>query len=213
MKRNSRMAGFSLVELMVGLTLGTFLMLGVVTATTGLLRGEAISSAKLDSELRNAAFVLQKDISRAGYRGDASAALLVGVAAYTSPFNVLDSSVEGCITYAYDLNSNGVLDTAGPDERFAVVLFNEVLYLRTGGADHDCDVESGEWAALTDPSLVKITEFTVSVRDVATPIPNHSKSIHTRDLTYVLTGQMRKSKAMSQQSLTATIRLQNDILY
>lgn len=206
-------AGFSLIELMVGLALGSFIMLGVISATTGLMRGEAISSAKLDSELRNAAFVLQRDISRAGYRGDSVAGLLVGVPNYTSPFNVLGTAVEGCVTYAYDLNSNGVLDTTGRDERFAIAVHDRVLYLRTGGEDFDCDPESGSWEPLTDPALVHVTEFTVSVRDVSTPIPGQTKSIHTRDLTYVLTGKLVKGSALQKQTLTATIRLQNDILY
>ena len=98
LKSNNR--GFSLLELMVGIALGTFVLLGLVSAMVGLLRGDSISAARLGNEVRNASFFLERDVARAGFQAGSAAALAAGTAAHTNPFARLDVSTPGCILYS-----------------------------------------------------------------------------------------------------------------
>lgn len=203
--------GFSLVELMVGLALGSFVVLGALTATSGLLRGDALAAARLDQDLRNAAFVFERDVMRAGYWGSAAQGLKTGVTAYANPFADLDTDTAGCVLFSYDLNDDGALDTAGSDERYAFALSAGVLYMRTGGTESTCDVHTGTWEPVTDQGAVKVTSFDVSVANTDSAIPGSSRVIRSRSLTYTLT-VVNARDASQSQSVTNTVKLPNDIV-
>lgn len=217
MNKNKRSAhrasqGFTLVELLVGIALGTFLLLGLVSATVGLLRGEVVTTSRMSTELRNSAFVIERDLSRAGYHGAAAAALLAGPAAYANPFSTLDVSTPGCVLYSYDLNGNGTLDTAPEsDERFAVAMLDGQLFMRRSGADYDCDVTKGVWEPLMDANLLHVTDFTVSVDSRNVDIPNSTRKLQVRTVTYTVSTSLKKEPAKTMKH-TNTLVLPNDIL-
>lgn len=204
--------GLSLIEVMVGLAIGSIILLGVVSATLGLLSGDSIAASRLDGELRNTSMYVARDLARAGYRGDAAAAVEGGVAGYASPFDTLDVSTPGCVRYSYDANSNGVLDVNSSDERFAVLLSNKVLYSRAGGSDFTCDFGGASWVALTDPAIMDVTDFSVSLATTSTVIPGSTKSVRTRNLTFVLSGALKKPPNAPSRSITTTVKLQNDVI-
>lgn len=208
---HSSQRGFSLVELMVGLALGAFVVLGALTATAGLLRGDSLNAARLDQEVRGAAFVFERDVMRAGYWGGAALGLAAGAAAYNNPFSGLDTSTQGCVRFSYDLDNSGSQETAGTDERFAFLLSDGVLYTRTGGADSTCDIREGNWEPVTDPASVKVTDFDVSVASTDSPIPGSTRTVRQRSLTYRLTGTSVRNPSLTQ-SVTNTVKLPNDIV-
>lgn len=207
----SKNRGFSLLELMVGIALGTFILLGLVSAMEGLLRGDSISAARLGNEVRNAAFFVERDVTRAGYQAGAAAALAAGTAAHTNPFALLDVSTPGCIRYSYDRNSNGLLDIASPDERYALVLSGGVLFVRVSGNAFNCDVSQGIWEPLTALAAVTVTEFTPSVAASAVSIPNSTRKIQVRTLTYTLKGALTRNPVKTL-SVANTLALPNDVL-
>ncbi len=208
MKTRYTQGGFTLVELMIGLALGAFVVLGVLGATTGMLRGDMLAQSRLDQELRSAAFVLERELARAGYTGAAAQALRAGADGWSNPFALLDVSAPGCVRFAYDLNENGVLDTAEPDERQAFALADGVLLRRTGGEDFDCDTAHGAWEPLTDEATVTVQAFTVSVASALTPVPGTSRALAERTVAYALTGAARTGQAASR-TVQASLRLPN----
>lgn len=150
--------GFSLVELMVGIAVGAVVVLGAISVITHLLRGDALAASRVDQDIRNTAFVFERDVMRAGQWGLAVSGLTAGASAYANPFAELDTSQAGCVRFLYDLDRNGaVTTTSGSDERMAYVLAGGVLYTRTGGANHDCDVTQGTWEPLTDSQALTVT--------------------------------------------------------
>ena len=207
----SRQRGLSIIELMIGLAIGALILLGLAAGAARVLRGENVSSAKLDNELRNAAFVVERELRRAGYWGGALAGLAAGPAAYSNPFSAIDTDTAGCVLFTYDANGNGKLDTASPDERYGFALSNGTLYMRTGGASFSCGASSPDWQPLTDASLVRVASFSVTRADTPVPIPRRSQSVIVRQLTVTLGGALVKDPSVSQ-SVATTIRVRNDVL-
>lgn len=203
--------GLSIIELMLGLAIGALVMLGLAAGAARVIRGENVSSAKLDNELRNAAFVVERELRRAGYWGGALAGLAAGPAAYANPFSAIDTATAGCVLFTYDANGNGKLDMASPDERYGFMLSNGTLYIRTGGADFSCGAAGPGWQPLTDASLVRVAAFSVTRADTPVPIPRSSQSVIVRQLTVTLGGALVKDASVAQ-SVTTTIRVRNDIL-
>lgn len=211
MRTRRTQSGFTLVELMIGLALGAFVVLGVLGATTGMLRGDMLAQARLDQELRSAAFVLERELSRSGYTGAAAQALRAGADGWSNPFALLDVSTPGCVRFAYDLNENGMLDTAEPDERQAFVLADGALLRRTGGDEFDCDTARGAWEPLTDAATVTVQAFAVSAEQTFTSIPGTSRALAERALAYTLTGAARTGQPASRTA-QASLRLPNAIV-
>lgn len=207
----ARRSGFSIIELMIGLAIGALVLLGLAAGAARVLRGENVSAAKLDNELRNAAFVVERELRRAGYWGGALAGLATGPAAYSNPFSAIDTATAGCVLFTYDANGNGKLDTASPDERYGFMLSGGTLYMRTGGANFSCGAGSPDWQPLTDASLVRVSSFSVTRADTPVPIPRSSQSVIVRQLTVTLGGALVKDSSVSQ-SVTTTIRVRNDVL-
>ena len=212
MNKTASQRGFTLVELMVGLALGSFIILGALTATTGLLKGDSVRAARLSQELRSTAFLFERDVMRAGFTTGAAAALATGPGGYVNPFSRLDTSTAGCVLFSYDANQSGTQETAGSDERFAYALANGVLYIRTSGAAYNCDTTQGVWQAVTDGSMANITQFSVSVVELNTAIPNSTKFVRTRTLMYQVTAAPLTGGQSSPQSFANTVKLPNDIV-
>jgi prepilin peptidase dependent protein B len=116
-RRRSSQCGFTLTELMVGLTVGSLVLSGTTAMylMTARAAGENIRHARLNQELRAAMEIMQQDIRRAGYWalpevadpaenpfqsriGDIEYDLRTGAA--------IDEPAASCLTYAYDLNAN-----------------------------------------------------------------------------------------------------------
>lgn len=114
-----RLAGFSLVELMVALVAGLIVSAAIIAFLLSSMRsnGEYVQSTRLTQELRNTLDLVTRDLSRAGYND--SSLVLAGLSS-TSEFapvyiKDLGSTVtagtpstydnaddRGCVIYAYD---------------------------------------------------------------------------------------------------------------
>ena len=70
--RKHAQAGFSLVELMVGMTVGLVLMAAVVALTVSVLRtnAETVTVAKLTEEGRASGDLVAREVRRARYTGN-----------------------------------------------------------------------------------------------------------------------------------------------
>lgn len=193
LNKNRLNKGFTLVELMISLVIGLLisaagLTMFVNTADTDF---DQIKMTRLNQELRAVMSLMTRDIRRTGYYGIATTSpttissglpTIIGTATW-NPFiktggNFLfslqdiyngdsDASTYDCILFAYDEDRDGVDD--GNNERFGYRLApssnpnysgRNTLKVRQSGAD----CTGNNWEALTDDSIIEVTEFTLTPR-------------------------------------------------
>ena len=203
-----RQAGFSLVEIMVAMALSLVLFGGLLNAYVATVKssGELISAAHLDNELHKLMDMMSRDVRRAGTHGDPVALISSGG---TNPFALGTPSAHSgeaansCLTFSYDWDSDGVLDTASPDERYGYRLKNGAVQARQGGLGCNANAEP-HWFDITDPDVYTITalQFDVTSQTVSGMI--------MRDVEITLNAQL-VSDAEVTRNLIKTVRVRNDI--
>ena len=160
-----RQQGVSLIELMVGLTVGLIIVTaaGAMYITNLLSARDTGASLRLNSEVRLAMDVMTDEIRRAGYSPTTSPA--------TNPFmapgtDLRVNAAGTCVEFAYDANGNGVVDDgsgAAPSEYFGFRITNAgTLETRTGGAAAINDCNTGTWNELTTPAFVTLSSTGVT---------------------------------------------------
>ncbi len=131
--------GFSLVELMVGLTVGLFVLAGVgaVYVTTTRSSSETLVANRLNQEMRALLDVMDFDLRRAGF----------GV---TDAASIAIHNNGACIVYLYEF--------AGAPRHSGFRLDRGQIEMKTGGTLADCT--SGTWEAITDSSMITVSTLT-----------------------------------------------------
>lgn len=162
-----RQRGLSMVELMIGLALGLFLVAGAVSVFVTHMSNSRtlLVEARLNQDLRAAADMVARDIRRAGYWGSAIKGTIVtgtATAGATNPYQAIASTATQ-ITYNFSRDAkratpvvdNDALDT---DEQFGFQLSGGKVRMR---------VNSTTWQDVTDPTVVTITGFAVTPAAIA----------------------------------------------
>ena len=211
--------GMTLVELLVGLAVGLF----IVATGTSLLAGKLRESrsllleTRLMQELRTAADVISRDLRRAGHWADATSGVWARGATQVlaNPYTAVAPSTgtADTVTFSFSRDNieNNVVDS---NERFGFRLRNGALEIQLG---------SGNWQALTDANALSITDFTVtpSVQDInlqnfclntcaagsATCPPRQQ----VRSLALVITGRLATDPSVTR-SVRSSVRLRNDVV-
>lgn len=209
--------GFSLVELMISITVGLVILAGVTTMFAHNVKagGDSLKMARLHQELQAVMSLMTRDIKRAGYWGDASFSIGSGTS-NTNPFalgalsNYSAEPANSCITFSYDRNGDGAETTspAGDDERFGFRLRGGALETRKSGAD--CGATG--WEDLNDTVTTEITDlnFATSSRNVDIDGITGGASIAVRTVTITLKGRLRKDTAV-ERTLRDRVRVHNDL--
>lgn len=212
--------GVSLVEILIGLSVGIILTFGVIVfySNTSKVSNDTLRIVRLEHELQTAMALMKNDIRRAGYT--ANAAALVGTGT-VNPFMVSGSTdiqvpSSSCILLTYDLNMDGTLpalNTASSDDRFGYRLSGGAIQSRAA-TDATFDCAAGTWENLTNTNLISITNLTftltesVEALDSSNPPPGGA-SITVRQVTITITGQL-VSDAAVQRTITSQVRVRND---
>lgn len=162
-----RQRGISIVELMVGITVGLLVVTAAVAAFVGNLRGssETLKQIRLGEELNAAMAFVENDIRRAGYWGTTRKEA-------ANPFTAAatDISISGeCILYAYDAVYSAGTNFGLADEAdffgFKRVVDNGVGVLQMRNGDdtlNNSDCATGTWVPITDRNVVNITALSFS---------------------------------------------------
>lgn len=154
--------GHTLLELLIALAISFILLVWMADMMTRILADHATTLKRnlLNQEMQSALAMLDRELRRAGFWWAATAGAKSGqVNPFTvSPYRINTGNKTGesgssCITYSYDLNSNGTLEQSVPDERFGFRLNQGVLEMRTGGSG-SLDCNAGTWTGLTSAALV-----------------------------------------------------------
>lgn len=123
-----RQSGLTLIELLIGMTVGVLVLGGASAVYLLTVRGaaETLHGTRLNQELRAVMEIMQLDIRRAGYWAFPEAAdpaqnpfqaQLGGIQNDLRTGQVTGETTDSCLTYSYDLNANttiGVCEGCAP---------------------------------------------------------------------------------------------------
>ncbi len=200
--------GFSLVELMIALTLGLLLVGAVLSVFTGTLRSNADLGrmARLEEQLTGLLDLISRDLRRAG----STAKPYLALAGAANPFGLDAPAAYGgepansCLTLRYDLNRDGLLTTAAAnDERFGYRLKDGMVQIRAAGLACTADATPG-WENAADRGEVEITALSFAISTAS------AGDMDARAVTVTLAGRL-VSDAATARSFTRTVRVRNDV--
>lgn len=152
----------SLVELLVGITVGLFIVGAATMVVTSQLSDNRLLllETQLQQDLRASADIVTRELRRSGAWGSAQ----LGVSyperpaqAASNPFHDFDADDGGTsITFEYQRG-------AGAEGPYGFQLSNGVIKTQLAGAG---------WQDLTDPRAMNVTRFEVTTEDIASgPLP------------------------------------------
>lgn len=217
-----RQRGLSIVELMVGVAVGLF----VVAAATMLVATHLADSRRLTLEtqvqqdLRAAADIITRELRRSGHWAKARDGVgqPLNVNAYravskdgTPPTPFTDGEVSTSVLISYSRSGSEAAENNAVDsaEQLGFRLVNGVIQTHLGDAD---------WQALTDSSTLNVTAFTLTLNvqpirlECTKPCPGPGDcrpELQVRDITLDITGQAAHDASV-QRRLTSNVRLRND---
>lgn len=232
--------GLSIVELMVGITISMFILAGATLVLTTQLDSNRrlLLEAQLQQDLRTAADMISRDVRRAGYWGRAYCNVWPGSLDLANcpagnPYNRMTPNdapaPDGTGQLIYDRSTDaeggadfnrddGALDaTAGrPRERvgFRWNADNQTI---------DYLVGNNNWQALTDPAVLRVTQFNMTINTQVLPVPCAAAgcqaqgpqcggpvTVRSRDLTFTIVVQAVHDAGV-QRSLRENVRLRNSV--
>ncbi|MDR7332527.1 prepilin-type N-terminal cleavage/methylation domain-containing protein [Roseateles asaccharophilus] len=182
----SAQRGLGLVELMVGITVGLIVAAGASMVAVNQINEHRrlMLETQVQQDLRVAADLMQQDLRRAGFRGDAALGVWrpasgVGTtlevpaqAASASPYAVVtetDNDGEVALEYRYARPDGAIYTLAAEpkNNEFFGIRWDKrtkALYLKVGLKE-----DKPNWQPITDPETVEITQFqmTVHTQDIA----------------------------------------------
>lgn len=226
--------GMSIVELLIGVAIGLFILAGASAMFVGNVTNSRrlLLEARINQDLRATMDLVTRDLRRGGYWGNSLAGTLAtGSTSVTqaNPYSAVASTGSTRIDYTYtrDAIENNVLDTgAGTvNEQFGFRLDTAALAIQMyiGGA----------WQTLTNTDILSIpnngftitpTETAIDIRtacaktctDTVLPpsVPTSTQNcprIQVRTYNIVLTGTSKTDAAVSR-TLRSQVRVRNDAM-
>ncbi|MBQ0841247.1 MAG: prepilin-type N-terminal cleavage/methylation domain-containing protein [Gammaproteobacteria bacterium] len=212
---NKKQAGLTLIEMMIALVLGLFVVGVIITVFSTNVRSstESIKMIRLNQELRGVMTFMSDELKRSGYSSDPN------VGDFMQDFNVSAT----CIRYSYDENGDDIRDA---NERFGFKLESNTVKWTTSGGDPNTpptapDCGTGTWTDITDPNLASIAtlnfDLTGSVNtngDTGLAALTATTGVSVYDVTITLTGTTdlpHSSDANDpSRTVTETIRIRNE---
>lgn len=215
LKKNFLILGFTLIELMVVLTISSVLFIALSAAFIANINHyqKVINTTRLNQQLEAALRIMSSDIRRAGYwlnaRND------IGTNTNNNPFmtNTTDISVNAannCILFTYDYGKTGTLpaiSSGSDDDRYGFQLSNNAIQTRPPGASFSCG--ANDWETMTDTSTISITALTFTLNTSTITTGPGTQGITQRSVDISVTGQL-VSDATVTNTLTQHVRIRND---
>ncbi|KQW43591.1 hypothetical protein ASD88_16185 [Pelomonas sp. Root662] len=180
LSRRVTQRGLSLVELMVGITIGLIVAAGASMVAVNQINEHRrlMLEVQVQQDLRTAVDILQQDMRRAGYRGLAQYSVWQPASGVGTPFEVparaasaspyastarSDTTGSREFMYSYARSSTNKSDIPSSNDFFGIKWDkgSKVLYLQLG---------TGNWQPITDPESVKIVDFDINVATKATDL-------------------------------------------
>jgi prepilin peptidase dependent protein B len=210
--------GLSLLELMVGLAVGLFIVATALVVLTAHLRENRslLLEARLMQDLRTTVELMSRQLRRAGHWGAPEAAMWQANApVQANPYAAL--TVAGATADAVQFHAsrdrleNHHIDS---NETTGFRLQKGVIAMRLG---------DGGWQTLTDPAVLKVLDFQLRTevqeqplpdlchRPCPTPSSTCPPRLEVRSLRIKVQGQAASDEQI-KRSLQTQIRLRNDVV-
>ena len=195
--------GFTLIESLIALLLGSVSLMALVSLVSSSLAisNDIIQKSRLQEALGNIISRITEDVRRAGYAGN-SLIVLSDPDVTSTVFNQAielseypGEAVNSCILYSYDRNDNGILDTNSPSELFGFRLRDKSIEIRKNGAG--CTASG--WEDLTEASIVEVDQFSFSRQATV------NNQITTQKIMLSVTGFLKSSYQYSVQAVTEVV--------
>lgn len=208
--------GLSLVELMVGVAIGLFVVAGATMLVSNQLgdNRRLLLETQIQQDLRAASDIIVRDLRRSGYWGAAQTGVwhAGAVAVSTNPYTAL-SAASGVpvseVTFDY---SRGVEnDAVDATDQAGFKLEGGAIKMRVGG----------NWQPLTDDRTLRVTTFRVTLQDQPVTLSclldcgggavNCPPTQSLRELRVEIAGEARNDASV-RRSVRSNVRLRNDII-
>lgn len=208
--------GLSVVELMIGMLLGLFLIGGALVMMMSNVNSSRtmLVEARINQDMRAAADIIARDLKRAGYWASAINGVTISfgaTAATTNPYSTITcttctgGTATSQIVYNYTKDND---DSLGNAEYFG-------FRLNSGGIQ--MQVSNGSWQPITDTNIVAITQFTltetatsVDVSSACVTAPSgNTPTLHVRQFDINMSGQSTYDPAIVR-TLQSRVRVRND---
>lgn len=152
-------SGLSLVELMIGMVVGLFVVAGVLTVFVTNLVGSRnlVRDVRINQDLRIAADLIARDLRRAGYWANATSGVLNSASATTTtpnPYNAVSGTygvTSSAVNYSFARDTN---DTLNSNESFGFRLNSGAIQIQLDNTPN--------WQSVTDPDIVTVTKFQIT---------------------------------------------------
>jgi len=170
--------GFTLIELMLGLTIGLIATGGVVSMLSHSIQSNSVilKDIYLNQELRTIMSGIVKDIRRAGYWKNAN-----GLS--ENPFSAIYISKDkSCILYNYDIEPYDK-NRPGKEDNFGIRLIDQAIRIRENSTD--CTTKKG-WRSVTDNNNLKIESLIFNDNSLCTNISSTQRDCNTPEIGDVL---------------------------
>lgn len=155
--RSTDQRGLSLVELMVGIAIGLFVVAGAATLTSALLSDNRrlLLETQLQQDLRSSADIIARDLRRAGYWGTAEQGISSPTAdAVRNPWATVTRTGEQKVEYYYRRGPGSTTNEYG-------------FLLDTASHTLRTKMDTGGWQDLTDSRTMHVIGLTIT--EVASP--------------------------------------------
>lgn len=198
-------AGFSMVELMIAITLGVSLLAGIASLfqTSMKSNGDLGAMKRLENNLHATLELIARDLRRSGAMGDPLRQLMGAANPFgrDAPSALAGEAANSCMSFRYDLNGNGLLDTT-PDERFGYRLRQGVVQTRGGGEPCSAD-EPSAWDDVTTASVVEVTNLQFEV------VSSTARGITQQAVRVLIAGRLLSDPEVTR-ALERKLRVRND---
>lgn len=212
----SRHNGFILIENLVGLLVGLFILAATIMAFSGLSQytNDTLRTIRLEHELRTALTLMANDVRRSGYW--ALAPSDVGKGKNNNPFMKAETDLRvvsnNCILFSYDITKNGVLpplNQANGDKRFGYRLSNGMIQTRRIASPvFDCN--DSAWDDLTNNALINISQLSFNITKNSTELNGPgSDKIESRTVNITITGSLIADPSVTR-TYSDVVRVRND---
>lgn len=209
--RGAHHHGFSLIELMVAITIGLFILTGIVFIYAEIVRSNAVvlRTAHLQQTLWSLMRVIADDVRRAGYWSRSELTLDGETVNRFAPVHIIDG---GCILYSYDEEKDDTDGAPNPEDQHGFRLTDGGIQMKT--SDNTCGVatctqcNSGNWQFLTNPQELRITTLTFRREEHTLPMNDGMRQIVAREMGIELEGEIAADATVRHQ-LNTSVSIRN----
>lgn len=213
-----RIAGFTLIELMIALALNALLFSGLLAIFIANLNHyhKTLDYDRFNQQLQTAMSLMANEIRRAGYYANAYSD--IGLDQNNNPFVVTGTTdisinaANNCILFSYDQNKDGTLptiSTAYDDERYGFRLSGQTLQARPPGSNFSCTATTSSWENMTDPAFIQITALSFTLNSNTVTTGPGTKGLQMRSVDISITGTLTNDTSVTK-TLTQHVRIRND---